>query len=216
MKKPKVTAIIAAAGNSARMGFPKLLADIGGRGVLSLSVEAMFKNEFIDEVIVVTKKEFFETALDECEKYSLNKPYNVIEGGNNRQESVKNGILAASDETEFFAVHDGARPFVTQEEITSVICDAFEFGCAILGVPAKDTIKVVKDGFVVSTPKRETLFAAHTPQVFKAELYKKVLDCDLSEFTDDASIFESMGIPVHLTMGKYTNKKITTIDDLKG
>ncbi len=216
-KKPKVTAIIAAAGSSVRMGFPKLLASVNERSVLSLSIEAMFKNEFIDNVIVVTKKEFFDMALRECERYYLGKAYKVIEGGQNRQESVKNGVFTADCDTEFFAVHDGARPFVTQEEISAVILDAIKFGCAILGVPVKDTIKVIKDGVIVSTPKRETLYAAHTPQVFKADLYKKALaDENLGDFTDDASILESMGVNVHLTVGKYTNKKITTADDLKG
>ncbi len=216
-KKPKVAAIIAAAGSSVRMGFPKLLANVNERSVLSLSVEAMFKNEFIDEVVIVTKKEFFDVTLKECEKYSLGKPYKVTEGGENRQESVKNGVFAAQSDTEFFAVHDGARPFVTQEEISAVVSDAIKFNCAILGVPVKDTIKVIKDGVIVSTPKRETLYSAQTPQVFKADLYKKALECEsLSEFTDDASILESMGVNVHLTVGKYTNKKITTADDLKG
>ena len=217
-KKPKVTAIIAAAGSSARMGFPKLLHNLDGDlSVLSLSVKAMFENEFIDEVIVVTKKEFFDIALKECERFSLNKKYRVVEGADTRQESVKNGVLASSVETEFFAIHDGARPFVTQEEISCVISDAFVHGYSILGVPVKDTIKVAQNGVIVSTPKRETLFAAHTPQVFKADVYKKALECEnLNDFTDDASLLESMGIKVHLTIGKYTNKKITTIDDLKG
>ncbi len=216
-KKPKVTAIIAAAGASVRMGFPKLLANIGGRQVLSLSIEAIFKNKLIDEVIVVTKKEFFDVVSKECEKYSFSKAYKVIEGGDSRQESVKNGVLAASCDTEFFAIHDGARPFVTQNEISAVISEGIKFGCAILGVPVKDTIKVVQNGVIVSTPKREELFVAHTPQVFRADIYKKALEKeDLSSFTDDASILESMGIPVHLTLGKYTNRKITTIDDLKG
>ena len=149
--------------------------------------------------------------------FSLNKKYRVIEGADTRQESVKNGVLASSVETEFFAIHDGARPFVTQEEISNVISDAFVHGYSILGVPVKDTIKVAQNGVIVSTPKRETLFAAHTPQVFKADVYKKALECEnLNDFTDDASLLESMGIKVHLTIGKYTNKKITTIDDLKG
>lgn len=217
-RKPKVTAIIAAAGSSVRMGFPKLLYNFeSGKSVLSLSIEAMFKSDFIDEVVVVTKKEFFDISSKECEKYSSGKKYNVIEGAATRQESVKKGVLASSNDTEFFAIHDGARPFVTQEEITAVISDAFNFNCAILGVPVKDTIKVVKDGVITSTPKRETLFAAHTPQVFKADIYKKALECEnLNEFTDDASLLESIGVLVHLTVGKHSNKKVTTVDDLKG
>lgn len=217
-RKPKVTAIIAAAGSSARMGFPKLLHNFNsGRSVLSLSVEAMFKNDFISEVIIVTKKEFFDIALKECQAYCMGKKYRIVEGGDTRQESVKNGVLASSSDTEFFAIHDGARPFITQEEISSVISDAFKFNCAILGVPVKDTIKVVKDGVITSTPKREKLFAAHTPQVFKADIYKKALECEsLNDFTDDASLLESIGVLVHLTVGKYSNKKVTTVDDLKG
>ena len=215
-KKPKVTAIIAAAGSSSRMGFPKLLHNVKSeRSVLSLSIEAICKNELIDTLVVVTKEEFFDFAKIECEKYTFGKPYFVVEGADTRQESVKNGVLISTTDTEFFLIHDAARPFVTDEEITAVINDAVSFGNAILAVPVKDTIKVAEDFTVTATPKRSTLFSAHTPQVFSADIYKKALDQEnLSDFTDDASLVENIGEKVHLTIGKYTNKKITTIEDL--
>ena len=215
-KKPKVTAIIAAAGTSMRMGFPKLLHNITtDKSVLSLSIESICKNNLVDNLVLVTKKEFFDFAKAECEKYCFNKPYLIVEGASTRQESIKNGVLASPEDTDFFAVHDGARPFVTDEEITAVITDAFKYGACILAVPVKDTIKVVSDGVIVSTPKRETLFSAYTPQVFSADIYKKALSQqNLSNFTDDASIVESIGKKVHITLGKYSNKKITTVEDL--
>lgn len=215
-KKPKVTAIIAAAGTSSRMGFPKLLHNINSeRSVLSLSIEAICKNELVDALVVVTKEEFFDFAKSECEKYTFEKPYFIVKGADTRQESVKNGALASPVDTEFFLVHDAARPFVTDKEITAVINDAFLFGGAILAVPVKDTIKVAEDFTVTATPKRSTLFSAHTPQVFSADIYKKALAQEnLSDFTDDASLVENIGEKVHLTIGKYTNKKITTIEDL--
>jgi 2-C-methyl-D-erythritol 4-phosphate cytidylyltransferase len=216
VNKHKVTAIIAAAGNSSRIGFPKLLHNINSeRSVLSLSIEAICKNEYITDVVVVTKNEFFDFVKKECEKYCFDKPYKITRGGSSRQESVRNGVLACDNDTDFFAIHDGARPFVTNEEISAVINDAFKYDCAILGVPVKDTLKVVENGIIVSTPNRESVFAAHTPQVFKADIYKKAIeDKALDTFTDDAAIVESVGSKVHLTLGKYSNKKITTIEDL--
>lgn len=140
--------------------------------------------------------------------------------GKERQGSVENGLnkLVELSECEYVAVHDSARPLVTVEEIENVVRDAKEYGAAVLGVPCKATIKESEDGsLILRTIPRARLWEVHTPQVIKIEILKKgfeKVEKENIEVTDDVSIVEAMGLPVKLTLGEYTNLKITTPEDM--
>ncbi len=142
--------------------------------------------------------------------------------GVERQGSVENGVNKVSElmgeSCTYVAIHDSARPLVTIKEISNVVSDAKEYGAAVLGVPCKATIKESEDGsMVLRTIPRARLWEVHTPQVIEIEKlqrgFKKVADEGL-EVTDDVSIIEAMGEPVKLTLGEYTNLKITTPEDM--
>ena len=214
--KAKISAVIAAAGNSSRMGFNKLFAKVGTSDVISLSIRKLANNTRISEIVVVTQPNYHSHIKEVCEKECAGKPFKIVFGANTRQESVFNGIRACDEKSELFVIHDGARPFVTDEEICAVIEDAIEFGAATLAVPVKDTVKVVDStGVITSTPDRSTLYAAQTPQVFKAEIYKTAMNKCQNLYTDDCALVESIGQKIKITVGKYSNVKITTVEDLR-
>ena len=116
------------------------------------------------------------------------------------------------------AIHDGARPLVKPEFIETAIKDARVFGGAALGVPVKDTIKLVEDGLIVDTPQRSKLYITQTPQVFKRHVYFEGIDFSLEhdlDFTDDCQLVEALGHKVYMTLSDYTNIKITTPEDIE-
>ena len=126
------------------------------------------------------------------------------------------GLRKVSKESQYIAIHDGARPLVKPEHITKVIRDAAVFGAATLGVPVKDTIKVVDDGLITDTPHRPSLWITQTPQVFRKRLYFEAVDFAEEhglDFTDDCQLVEAIGGKVYMTVGDYTNIKITTPED---
>ena len=144
------------------------------------------------------------------------KPCTVVGGGATRADSVCNGLRAAKGQ--LVAIHDAARPFVSEQVITDALAEAEAMGAAAPAVAVKDTIKIANDGAVVQTPDRAALFAVQTPQCFCRNLYWKALEAVQGEkvhlVTDDCSLFELAGLPVHLTQGDYANLKITTKEDL--
>lgn len=212
-----VTAILVAAGSSRRMGFDKLSHRLpGGLTVLQTSLRAFENHPRVTELVLVAG-----ANLDVCRQLaaSCGKPCTAVSGGATRAESVRAGLAAASGE--IVAIHDAARPFVSEEVITAAIEAAEKNGAAAPAVPVKDTVKVAgKDGRVLNTPDRSTLFAVQTPQCFRRELYCQALASvsgDKADLvTDDCSLFELAGLPVVLTAGDYANLKITTKEDLKG
>lgn len=139
--------------------------------------------------------------------------------GVERQDSVYNGLLQVPSNCDMIAVHDVARPLVTEEEVLNVLKDGYTYGAAVLGVLMKATVKESEDGqFVLRTVPRSRLWEVHTPQVIKKSLllqgFQKVKENNL-EVTDDVSIIEALGLPVKLTLGQYTNIKITTPEDIQ-
>jgi 2-C-methyl-D-erythritol 4-phosphate cytidylyltransferase len=216
-----VSVIIAAAGMSNRMGskINKQFIYINNKPVLAHSIEKFQKCKYVDEIIVVAK----EDEVDYCRKeivkrYKFDKVSKIVRGGITRQDSVYNGILALDERTDIVLSHDGARPFVKVENIIDGIEGAFKHGACVVGVPVKDTIKVVKDDKNIdNTPKRDILWAAQTPQCFKKSVimngYKKAIE-DGFIGTDDSSLVERLGIDVKMIMGSYENIKITTPEDL--
>lgn len=206
-----VAAIIVAAGNSRRMGFDKLLYKIDGETVLEKSLHAFDVHPAVDELVVVA-------GLNSDQVRPLlahvKKPCRLVQGGETRADSVRNGVAATG--AQYVAIHDAARPFVSQAVISDALSAAYVVGAAAPAVPVKDTVKVVNDdGTVRGTPARDTLYAVQTPQCFYAPLYRQVVAAvETQEVTDDCSLFELAGLTVKMTKGDYKNVKITTPEDL--
>lgn len=215
-----VSAIIVAAGGSVRMGIAdsKQFIPLLGHPAIEYTLRAFEKCHFIKEIVVVCREQDKERIRLIADENGFSKVSSLVEGGASRAESVRNGIKAASSKAKYFAIHDGARPLITVEEIERVIEAAFETGAATLGVPVKDTIKIV-DGYnkIESTPLRSQLRAVHTPQVFERELYQFALENagdNMINFTDDCSLIEHMGGEVEVVKGSEENIKLTTPIDV--
>ncbi len=216
--QPIVTAIIVAAGNGSRMGKDKQMLPLLGIPVLARTLMAFQQCDIIRDIVVVTKEETIADVQKLADTYQVTKVTAIVNGGKERQESVKNGLSVVSDDTVYVAIHDGARPLISPDEISKVIAVAGETGAAALGVPVKDTIKRVDEQQkILETPLRSSLMAMQTPQVFEVSRYKsalqKVETLGLS-VTDDCQMLEIAGFPVYVVEGNYRNIKITTPDDV--
>ncbi len=215
------TAIIVAAGKGERLNskISKQFLNLDGKPILTHTLEKFQNSSFINEVIIVTKKDSVEYCQNEivC-KYQFNKVKKVISGGDRRQDSVYCGIKETNIKTDILLIHDGVRPFVTEEQISNIIMGAKKFNSCVLGVKAKDTIKICDDNdFIVQTPDRSKLWSIQTPQGFKFGLIKSAYEKAISEnfeATDDALIIENLGNKVKVIEGSYFNIKITTREDL--
>lgn len=209
-------AVVVAAGSATRMqGIDKMLAPLAGVPVVLRSVRALSASDCIDSLVIVTRTECMETLRTLCAEVS--KPVTVVPGGASRPESVLAGLAALPEGTELAAIHDGARPLVTQAVIAEAVEAAERYGAAAPAVPVHDTIKQAENGLVRATPERKTLFAVQTPQVFDVKLLKTVLRAAMERgiaLTDDCSAVEAAGKPVVLTQGCEENLKITTPVDL--
>ncbi len=217
-KQEKVAAVVVAAGNSTRMGFDKLLFPLHGKAVLLLSLQALANNQYVDYVTVVVgaNRPRVEEILAQN---PLGKPCVLVQGGKTRMESVLAGIKASAD-AGLIAIHDGARPFVSDKLICKGIELAAKKGGAAPGIAVKDTIKRVEAGNVADTPRRSELRAIQTPQVFVRDVYNKALLAlkpeEYEEVTDDCMVLEKAGMPVAIFEGDEGNYKITTPADLPG
>ena len=211
------SAILVCAGNATRMGgVNKILMPLGDSNVVGHSMLAFEKSPDVIEIIVVTKSENFDAVRETAAKLGISKLAHLTEGGATRQQSVMQGLRLVSKESQYIAIHDGARPLVKTEHIAKVIKDAKVFGGATLGVPVKDTIKVVDDGLITDTPHRPSLYITQTPQVFRKRLYFEAVDFAAEhglDFTDDCQLVEAIGGKVFMTAGDYSNIKITTPED---
>ena len=217
--KPFTSVIIAAAGKSRRMTSTKdkLFAPLCGKFVIERTVSAFINAKTVDEIIIVTSEENMENMHLLLSPEHPKKVAAIVQGGATRAESVKNGVAAVSKECEFISIHDGARPFITPEEIDRLHTLAYEKGALCCGAPVTDTIKTFSGSKIGKTVDRSSLFAAQTPQIFKKEIYLDALEKvgdKIDSFTDDSSIVEAAGYTVY---GEYTslfNIKITTEADL--
>ena len=215
----RTSVVIVCAGNSTRMGgVNKILLPLGKRRVIGVTMQAFEKCESVAEIVIVAREADIPEIKAEAEAAGITKLATCTTGGATRQESVINGIKKISRDTELVAIHDGARPLVKPEHIEKVIKDASVFGGATLGVPVKDTIKTVEDGLIMDTPPRKLLYITQTPQIFKRSLYFEGIDFALEhglDFTDDCQLVEAIGGKVAMTVGDYTNIKITTPEDIR-
>jgi 2-C-methyl-D-erythritol 4-phosphate cytidylyltransferase len=207
-------AIIVASGQSRRMGFDKLAADIKGIPVLRRAVMAFMDAPGIDHVIVVCPQERFDSLLFG----DFAKPLTRVDGGSERQDSVRAGLEALLETDMMVAVHDGARPLVTAEMIELCIHEARECGAATLARPVTETIKKADHGnFSRMGVDRTALWFTETPQVFRTSMLKRAY-AGLEEkgvtATDEVSVVETMGIATKLIPSPGPNIKITHKSDI--
>ena len=205
------SAVIVAAGMGKRMGagMNKAYLMLGGKTILENTVSVFEKCKIIEEIIVVTDD------TEKCKEIlkGFKKVTAVVLGGKTRQDSVKNGLCAASGE--FVAIHDGARALICENDIERVVCEAKMYGAAALGVKCKDTLKIAdENGFIMETADRNFIYQIQTPQVFKRTEIEKAHETAIGEFTDDCAVMEAFGKRIKIVEGSYENIKITTPEDL--
>ena len=218
-----LSAVIVAAGSSSRMGTDKQQILLCSKPVWMHAVITFAALPQTAEIVVVTRAENIPLMQKQLYDYAAGnaaiQKTSFVQGGATRTDSVSCGIAACSQQTDYFAIHDGARPLVTAQDIGKALLALNEHPAVSLGVYVKDTIKVVDaGGKVLSTPDRSALMITQTPQIFEREIYLKALaaakEKGLSP-TDDCQLLESYGVPVYMVTGSYQNIKITTPEDLK-
>ena len=207
------SAVILAAGSGTRLGlgYNKLLYKLDNETIIEKTVKAFEKDQYCKEIILVISKND-ETAMEEL----FHKRVRFVFGGATRQESSYHGVTAAHEEV--VMIHDGARPYVTLDELNRCREQMMISDACLLMVPVKDTIKIICQGRVDHTPNRSQLMAALTPQCFKKKLICECLEKAINSnelFSDDASVVEKLSkTPVYVVRGEYSNIKITTKEDL--
>ena len=220
-KKPSFTsAVIVAGGSSSRMGngVSKQLMEICGVPAVVRSLLAFERTPEIKEVIVVAKSD--ELSLYEGFKktYNLTKLKKAVSGGDTRQRSVEKGVAVISEKSNYVAIHDAARCLITPEEISAVCAQAYVYDAATAATKAVDTVKLANaSSFIESTPDRNYVWNAQTPQIFLADLYRAavaVANRDGVTATDDCSLVENIEHPIKLVECSRDNIKITTPGDL--
>ncbi len=210
-----------AAGAGTRLGgeAPKPYLELGGKTVLEHTLRKFVNVSGLGEVIVSTTPDYMEQTRKILDTVFSGPICHVVEGGEERQDSIRNALAKISGKTGLIAVHDAVRPFVSPDDIEKCIVEASRWGGAVLAVPAKDTIKVVgKDSEIVETPDRNKLWLAQTPQIFWAALLREAYDNAKTYNilgSDDASLVEQVGGKVVLVEGSTKNFKITFPIDLK-
>ena len=215
---PKCSAVILAAGNSTRMGEDKIMLELCGNPLILRTLEVFQQSELVNEIIVVTNKEKLERIASLVKSHNLTKVSKVILGGETRSESSLAGACAVSKKAKLIAIHDGARPFVTEKLIKNCVFSAVEFNAAVPGTKINDTLKTSKDGIVSGTVNRDETVSIQTPQVFNADLIKGALTYVVEkkiEVTDDSSAIEYLGVKVRIVEGDPDNIKLTTPSDIK-
>lgn len=203
-------AVIVAGGLGKRMGRPKQMLPLAGVPVLVRAVEAFQKVRSVKQIVVVTSPENREIL----KKYFAGLTYALP--GATRLLSVMNGVQALDPKVQAVAVHDGARPLVDPEAAARCLAHGFAAGAAVLAVPVKDTVKQVRGGAVERTLERSCLWAAQTPQCYRAEILRRALDKfgHLQDATDESQLVERLGVSVQIEPSDYKNLKITTPEDL--
>ena len=223
MKKTFCTAIVLAAGSGKRMGtkIAKQYLEIDGKPLLYYTLLAFERSPRIDKIILTVGSE---EQISYCQEtilrpYGFQKVASVITGGKERYDSVYAGLCECRD-CEYVLIHDGARPFVTEEILKRGLQKVKETGACVIGMPSKDTVKLSdEEGYVKETPNRKCVWTIQTPQIFSYSLIREAHDSirqkDMSKITDDAMVVEQeTGAKVALAEGSYQNIKITTPEDL--
>jgi 2-C-methyl-D-erythritol 4-phosphate cytidylyltransferase len=210
--------IIPAAGQGKRMGAGKnkLLLELNNIPVLIHTLRVFEEDELCQGIILAVNPLDTEEFKYLLKKYKVKKVLDLVPGGKERQDSIYNALKTVKDKG-IILVHDAARPFILKEHIHRLLDTAHETGAAIIGVPAKDTMKTVGNHVVMATVERSSLWAVQTPQAFRfSVLYKAYEHAEKEHFigTDDSSLVERISHPVSMVEGDYDNIKLTTKEDL--
>ena len=207
--------LIAGSSNRYQKGYNKNLELINNKPLFMYSIKVMEKVEKINEILLVIKQDDEEEIKEYLEKEKINKPVRIVCGGNSRKESVYKALLESNND--IVVIHDGARPLIKKEYIEECQDSLEEYSGAIVGVPVKDTIKIINaDNEIVESTNRQYTWIAQTPQCFRKkvllELHEKYKDDET--VTDDSILLEKEKIKVKMIRGSYTNIKLTTPEDL--
>ena len=222
MEQGRCTAIVLAAGQGKRMHskIQKQFLEIGGKPVLYYSLHCFQESPLIRDIILVTGEEMISYCEQEIvKKYGFSKVRKVTAGGKERYDSVYAGLLCCQD-TDYVYIHDGARPFITEEMVQRGYEAVKRNNACVMGMPSKDTVKLaVSSGYVKETPDRKIVWNIQTPQIFSYDLirgaYESIRKKDMTGVTDDAMVVEQeTGTKILLVEGSYQNIKITTPEDL--
>ena len=217
-----VSAIVLAGGSGSRMKSDKAkqFIEVDGKPLIYYALRT-FEASVVDEIILVTRQQDIPFMREEIvKKFSFNKVRRIVAGGKERYDSVENGIKACDKRNQIIMIHDGARPFVTNAMILSSISAARRYKACTVGMPVKDTIKVVdEEGFGIDTPDRSSLYMIQTPQTFDRsviqEAYSRMRADSKGNVTDDTMLVEKyLDQKVKVIEGSYSNIKITTPDDI--
>jgi 2-C-methyl-D-erythritol 4-phosphate cytidylyltransferase len=211
----KIALIVAGgSGNRLKGETPKQFVRINGKPMLMHTIEAFRKNDHLFEFVIVLPSSQMEYWKSLCCEYSFEVPHTAIAGGNTRFHSVKNGLKKVGDEGIVF-IHDGVRPLVSSQTIDNCFSKAVKKGNALPVISPSESLREVT-GKQNRYVNRNRYFLVQTPQTFKASLIKKAYSRRYQkEFTDDASVLESMGYSIHLVAGNRDNIKVTYPEDLK-
>ncbi len=218
-KENMVTAIIAAGGSGTRMGidFNKLFLSIEEKPIIAYTLDAFENCRSVDNIVIVASEKDFKFIKEIVEAFEYEKVSDIVIGGATRQESVRKGLMALSDDCDIVLIHDGARPLVTEQSILNCIEETIKNGAAALGTPVKDTIKSSdNDGYIKDTVPRDGLYLIQTPQGFDRNLiidaHNYAIENNL-DATDDCKLVETMGKKVAIVPSESSNIKLTTPDD---
>ncbi|MGV3487044.1 MAG: 2-C-methyl-D-erythritol 4-phosphate cytidylyltransferase [Tuberibacillus sp.] len=211
--------VIPAAGSGKRMGAErnKLLINLLGKPLIAHTLQVFQDDGDCDGIILVVKPSEADEIKSLVREYGFTKVIALADGGNERQDSVRNGLMLMKRDG-VVLIHDGARPFVSHAHIHQLVKSAETYGSAILAVPVKDTIKKVSDQSIQKTMDRTFLWAAQTPQAFRLSIILEAHEKAREQgyiATDDAALVEWMGQEVRIVHGNYFNIKITTPEDLE-
>jgi 2-C-methyl-D-erythritol 4-phosphate cytidylyltransferase len=215
-----VSAVIVAAGKGTRMGpaGDKLFLEVAGRPVIAHTWTRFDRSPSVDEIIVVVRDTLEPAFIEVAARYDLRKPYRIVAGGRERQDSVWNGLEAVSSAAEIVVIQDGARPCTSEALISGTIAAARETGAAVAAQRLTDTIKESDGGSVIArNVDRSKLWSVQTPQTFRTEVIRRALK-EVRErgllITDDTAACELIGQPVRLVESPIQNPKVTTPADL--
>jgi 2-C-methyl-D-erythritol 4-phosphate cytidylyltransferase len=212
-------AIVVAAGNSQRMGFDKLTADLGGKPLFIRTLERFENCSEVDEIVLVANEERIKQFGTLVGEYGLKKVAAVVAGGADRHLSVWKGLGALTEGVELVAVHDGARPLISSPTISKAMVLATKCGAVALAAPVVETLKKVdSDGLVVGSVDRSGLWTMQTPQIFRRDWLVAAYELVLARgarVTDETSAAEMAGFPVRLMQSGDWNVKVTYPSDLE-
>jgi len=215
----KVIAIVPAAGSGTRYGprTRKPFLSLNGKPLILWALETLESVPHISHIIPVLKKSDLAKGQQLFKEYKISKILRIVEGGKERQDSVLNALTGIKGEKSIVLIHDGARPFLTEDMIERSVNELDGFDGVVVGMPPKDTIKETEHGVVQKTLKRDSLWSIQTPQVFPLQAISAAYEHAYREryySTDDAALVERYGGRVKVIKGSYSNIKITTPEDL--